>query len=733
MGDVTVRRPVAVAATRSPRRLALSPPWRRFVAFAAPAALCVAALTIWLGFKIGGTQVTNNVSDIAQAVPALIAAASCGWTAHRSDRRVRRAWVLIGASAASWGLGEVLWSYYGVVLGVAVPFPSAADAGFLGAIPLAVAGVLAFPSAPTRGSTRLRAVLDGTMVAFSLFFVSWALGLSSVYHQSGASLLAQWIGLAYPVGDVVIGTVLFIAVLRSLPANRGRLLVLLFGLGANAFSDSAFAFLTASGSYGTASNLFNAGWIFGYTAVALAPLWPEGPAAELGEEGPLTLWRMIVPWLGLLAVALTALALTAMQRPIDPFLVVPGATLVVVLMASQMLSYRDSLGLLTSSRRAESQLKLRTHLLNEIVARAPLGIARMGIDMRVIDANPRLAALLGTEPADLAGSSVAEFLSPDEFARVYDIFRPLWKGTVDTVESDSKALAADGREVWLHWSATGVRNSVGRIDYFLAMFEDTDAEHAAKEAAAAHLDGLERLNRMKSEFVSAVSHEFRTALVGIQGFSEMIRDTNISLAEAKGFAADINCDAERLNRMISEMLDLDRMESGRMKLSAQRVDFNQVIRDAVARAEVTSYKHSFVVALDPELPAVAGDPDRLLQVMTNLLSNAVKYSPDGGPIEVTSCFDDGQVAVTVTDHGLGIPPEYVSRLFGRYERFEDNHVGKIIGTGLGLAITRQIVELHGGRIGVESVMGSGSVFRFTIPCTQSEPAGAIETSAVKAV
>jgi two-component system, sensor histidine kinase and response regulator len=733
MGDVTVRRPVAVPARRTPSILPLGRPWRRFLAFAAPAALGVAALTTWLGLDIGGVRITNDVSDVGQAVPALIAAMSCGWTAYRSDRRFRRAWALIGASALSWGIGELIWSYYSVVLGVAVPFPSAADAGFLGAIPLAVAGVLAFPSAPSRGNTRLRAVLDGTMVAFSLFFVSWALGLSTVYHQSAASLLAQWIGLAYPVGDVVIGTVLFVAVRRSTPANRGRLLVLLFGLGANAFSDSAFAFLTANGTYGTASNLFDAGWILGYTAVALAPLWPEGPAGELGEEGPLTLGGMILPWLGLLAVALTALALTAMRRPIDQFLVVPGATLVIVLMASQMLSHRDSIDLLMSSRRAESQLKLRTHLLNEIIARAPLGIARVGIDMRVIDANPRLAALLRTEPAHMTGSSVAEFLSPDEFARVYEIFQPLWEGAVDTVESDSKALRADGTEAWLHWSATSVRNSVGRIDYFLAMYEDTDAEHAAMEAAAAHLGGLERLNQLKSEFVSAVSHEFRTALVGIQGFSEMIRDTNISLAEAKGFAADINCDAERLNRLISQMLDLDRMESGRMTLSTQRVDFNRVIDDTVARAAVTTSIHRFVVKLDPDLPSVAGDPDRLFQVMTNLLSNAVKYSPDGGPIEVTSRFDDGQVAITVTDHGLGIPPEYVNRLFGRYERFENNHVGKIIGTGLGLAITRQIVELHGGSIGVESVVGSGSTFRFTIPSRQSEPAAATEAAVEQVV
>ena len=724
MSDLTIRRPVATPAGRTREARTLSREWRRFLKVAVPAGVWVAVLAVWLGFRIGGERVTNQVTDIGEGVPALIAAATCLWTAHRSVGQYRRAWALIGASAASWFIGEVIWSYYDIVLNVPVPFPSAADAGYLSAIPLAVGGVLSFPSAPSRGNTRLRAVLDGAMVAFSLFFVSWALGLSAVYHQSESSAFEQWVGVAYPVGDMIVGTVLFVAVRRSTPATRGRLVLLLFGLGANAFSDSVFAFLTATSSYLTTTYLFDLGWVIGYTAMALAPLLPQGAVAELVDEGPLTLWRMVLPWLGLIAVALTALTLTVLKRPIDPFVVVPGVALVIVLMAGQMLTYRDSLDLLEGSRRAESQLKLRTHLLNEIIARAPLGIARVGVDMRVIDANPRLAALLRNEPSAITGSSVADFLHPDEFARVFEIFQPLWEGSVDTVESDSRALRADGSEVWLHWTATGVRNATGKLDYFLAMYEDNDAEHAATEAAAAHLGGLERLNQMKSEFVSAVSHEFRTALVGIQGFSEMIRDTDISLEEAKGFAADINNDALRLNRMITEMLDLDRMESGRMKLTTKQIDLNHVIGDAVARAEVTTAKHSFVVALDPELPCVAGDSDRLMQVMTNLLSNAVKYSPDGGPIEVSSRFDEGQVEVTVTDHGLGIPPEYVSRLFGRYERFENNHVGKIIGTGLGLAITRQIIELHGGQIGVESTVGNGSSFRFTIPCRQCEHAAA---------
>ena len=230
----------------------------------------------------------------------------------------------------------------------------------------------------------------------------------------------------------------------------------------------------------------------------------------------------------------------------------------------------------------------------------------------------------------------------------------------------------------------------------------------------AHLAGLERLNELKSEFVALVSHEFRTALVGIQGFSEMIRDEDLPISELKGFAADINNDAERLNRMINDMLDLDRIEAGRLILHVQPVDLNALLQQAVERASASSFQHFVSAKLDASTPTVQCDPDRITQVVMNLLSNAIKYSPSGGEVLVTSRARDGQVQVSVRDHGVGIAPEFVKRLFGRYERYEKTS-NQVLGTGLGLAITRQIIELHGGKIWVDSAVGVGSDFRFQLP------------------
>ena len=212
-----------------------------------------------------------------------------------------------------------------------------------------------------------------------------------------------------------------------------------------------------------------------------------------------------------------------------------------------------------------------------------------------------------------------------------------------------------------------------------------------------------------------VSHEFRTALVGIQGFSEILATEGNSPEDVKSLAGDIFSDAQRLNRMINEMLDLDRMEAGKIRIQSKPVDLNGLVRDVVDRARASSDRHTIRTDLDDALPIISADPDRLVQVISNLVSNAVKYSPDGGEVTVSTRASDGQVGVAVRDQGVGIPPEFIDRLFGRYERFESNRTSKVVGTGLGLAISRQIIELHGGKIWVESKVGSGSTFQFTVP------------------
>ena len=695
--------------------------WRAFTIAGTAAAVVSVAFVAWTALRLGGDSATIAVDDIGEAVAALIAAFSCGLAAFWASGRTRLAWALFAASAASWGIGEVVWSIYEVGLGVSVPFPSAADVGFLLAIPFAVAGVFAFTSSPSRLTTRGEALLAGAIVALSLLFVAWALGLGQVYEMSSASAPARLIGLAYPVGDIVTITVLVLALRRARRTELARKFLLLGGLASAALADSAFAYLTASGSYGAIGSLLDAGWVIGYLLIALAPLWPATDTEKVAAEGPIELWQLALPWVAVFAAAVTAIRLAAGDQVLDRFETVMAGSIGVLLVGSQVLSHRDSLTLLLKSQEAENQLERRNNLLNEIINHAPLGIARVGTDMRILDVNPRMASLMRVNPPEMIDVPVARYLAHDEFTRVFELFQPLWSGAVDTVESNSQAVRGDRTKFWLHWSATTVRNAAGHVEYFLAMYEDTDAQHAANEAASAHLASIERLNQLKSEFITMVSHEFRTGLVGIQGFSEMMRDSDLSMVDVKSFAGDINKDAQRLNRLINDMLDLDRIEAGRLTLRIEPVDINVVLKEAVDRARASSDRHAINVGLDPMEPIAQCDVDRVAQIISNLLTNAIKYSPEGGEILVASRLNDGFVEVSVRDRGVGIAPEFAKRLFSRYERYEKTS-NKIIGTGLGLAIARQIVEMHGGRIWLDSTVGAGSDFRFTLPLAVAQGA-----------
>jgi PAS domain S-box-containing protein len=688
--------------------------WRPFTIAAITAVVVSIVFIALTALRVGGDQVTIAVDDVGEAVAAMIAAFSCGLAAFQTKGRNRIAWAFFAASAASWGGGEVAWAVYEVGMGVAVPFPSVADIGFLLAIPLGVIGVFAFTAAPSRLATRGEALLSGTIIALSLLFVTWALGLSKVYDQSAASPASQLIGLAYPTGDIITITVLVLALRRARRTELGRMFLLLGGLAAIALADSTFAYLTANGSYQAIGSVLDAGWVIGFLMIALAPLWPSTDPEQIAAEGPIELWQLALPWAAVFIAAATAIGLAVSNQVLDRLETVLAGSLGVLLVGSQILSHRDSLSLLVTSRRAEKLLERRNDLLNEIINHAPIGIARVATDMRIIDVNPRMTSLMRVDPNQLTGKPITEFLDATEFARVFEILQPLWKGLVDSVESDSHAIRADLTTVWLHWSATTVRSATGHVEYFLVLYEDTDAEHAANQAAVEHLAGIERLNQLKSEFITLASHEFRTGLVGIQGFSEMIRDADLPVAEVKGYAGEINKDAERLNRMINDMLDLDRIEAGRLVLRKEAVNINLVLREALERARASGGNHVITANLDTADPIVQCDADRVAQIISNLLTNAIKYSPNGGEIVVTSRVSDTSVEVSVRDHGVGIAPEFAKQLFSRYERYEKNS-NKIVGTGLGLAIARQIVELHGGRIWLDSALGEGSDFRFRLP------------------
>lgn len=359
-----------------------------------------------------------------------------------------------------------------------------------------------------------------------------------------------------------------------------------------------------------------------------------------------------------------------------------------------------------------------------------IGVLRLDVDLNVIESNTASASLLLTSADDIAGSPICHYFHPDERAGVIEQLRLLSGGSIDAVAVDSRALRSDLSKIWLHWTATTVARAGGEVDYIILVFEDTTAKHQADVVAARNLNVLERLNKLKTEFLTTVSHEFRTALVGIQGFSELTRDAeSLDLADARSFANEVYKDARRLSQILDKMLDLDRASGSRTLLHVNVINLNAVIRDAVAAAWDEGAKHHLVTNLQGALPLVRGDPAKLCQVISILLSNAIKFSPEGSQVAVSSRAEPDCVQINVKDHGVGMPTDFDDQLFGRYKWSADNPTTKVLGSGLGLPIAREIVELHGGRIWFDKLAGTGSEFHFTIP-TAAGPTSANPSQAL---
>jgi PAS domain S-box-containing protein len=333
---------------------------------------------------------------------------------------------------------------------------------------------------------------------------------------------------------------------------------------------------------------------------------------------------------------------------------------------------------------------------------------------RFTEITPAVERVLGYSPSELLGRTNFERIHPADRRRFSLRFLRCLKNPAERQTTEVRCLHKLGTWRWLEVIMNSLVDDPAVGGVILNARDITERREAADVLQRAN-EQLAALNQAKSDFVAIVSHEFRTPLTGIRGFSELIRDQILAPAEVKEYADDINADAQRLERMIDDMLDLERMQSGFETIEARAVDLNAVVAAVVHFTKPTTAIHEFVLSLADRLPMVAGDRDKLFQVVSNLVANAVKYSPQGGNIRISTVAEDGFAHLQVTDHGVGIPEAALARIFDRYARIESAGHRVIKGTGLGLPIARQLVELHKGRIWVDSTLGAGSTFHVLLP------------------
>jgi signal transduction histidine kinase len=261
-----------------------------------------------------------------------------------------------------------------------------------------------------------------------------------------------------------------------------------------------------------------------------------------------------------------------------------------------------------------------------------------------------------------------------------------------------------------------IRDQRGELEEANRALEERVRERTVRlEEALVHLKGLDRL---KDGFISHVAHELRTPLTGAKGSLALLTKKSDLPDRDRELVAIVGRNIDRLIRLVRDMLDLGRIQRDEFRLSiTEDTDLRPVIDAAVEtiRPLADEAGVSLNTVVPQDLPTIAGDPDRLVQVLLNLLDNAVKFSRTGGAVELTAGAVDGGVALTVRDRGIGIPEEVLGRLFTPFATFHDGRARVEGGTGLGLAIVRAVVNGHGGTVTVTSLPAEGSTFTVWLP------------------
>lgn len=384
---------------------------RQTIFNAAVAAVAIASVfyALILKFEPFNQQTVIAIDDVGEALAAAIACGACAWAARRATGRNRLGWALMSVSTGLWSAGQVLWAIYEVVLQQQVPQPGLVDIGFLSAVPFAVAGIRAFWDDARGTSASWRVWFDGLIVAIALTSTAWGFGLRLVWGDGG-DLGAKTYALSYPVGDILIGTVLILAIRRASGQQKGRMALLLCGVACYSIADSAFAYLTAQNAYGAVGSVLNTGWFTGFLLVALAALYPSAPAKAAVEKRSFDLWQLALPWMTLLTAAGGDFYTAATHQEAGLFQPTMTVVLAILLTVNMLLERREFLEMLTEIEESKSTLEREFKSALAGIQRS----SKVLSDGERMDAQEvrRLAAEIHREAARLDG--VVEQLVEDE-------------------------------------------------------------------------------------------------------------------------------------------------------------------------------------------------------------------------------------------------------------------------------------------------------------------------------
>lgn len=686
---------------------------RRFaVALVASVAGC-AAFAVLLTPAWTSKDVRLSASALGLVLSGAFLAVSCVVRARMTAGRRRRSWLLIMSGALIAIVGNVWAAATG---SDPVTSPSTfSDLTITVALVLCILAVLGFPSVRRRGIDLVVMTLDGLVIGGAVLIVASTLVYSELLEQTRGSVASQLATLLIPVLDVVLVVVALLLVLRSRGSDRRALLFLALGFLAYAAADLSFAVLVAEGEFefGTPLDL---GWIAGYALLALAAWYPSVASdSPEGTEAPTQVRDTILVY-GVLMVAATVQVVFGSG---DQLALTTTALWLVLALAAATRQILLTIDNRTLRRDLESRVEAQTADLRRLARQTEVlltsvgdGIYGLDAEGRITFVNPAGAAALRYDAEELLGRAAHDvFHGPDEHGAAYPydgcyIAEAIGSGLVTAAEGD-----------------VYVRSDATTFDVEITASPLVD-EDLPRGAVVVFRDVTQRreVDRMKNEFLSVVSHELRTPLTSIRGSLDLLSSGVLGelTPQARSMTAIAAESSERLTRLINDILDLERIESGDRSVQAVPVDAEDLLSRSATEMAGLADTSGVALVVDPSDGRVLADDDRIVQTLTNLLSNAIKFSDTGQTVRLDAHTQPGgHVLFRVRDEGRGIPEDKLDAIFQRFEQVDSSDARQKGGTGLGLAISRGIVERHGGRIWAESRLGAGTTVMFTLPSART--------------
>jgi PAS domain S-box-containing protein len=350
-----------------------------------------------------------------------------------------------------------------------------------------------------------------------------------------------------------------------------------------------------------------------------------------------------------------------------------------------------------------------TTMLREMFDRADIGMALTEISTRrFLRVNAKLCEITGYSEEELLNTTAIELTHPEDRAADAISFEGYVRQETDRRVIEKRHIRRDGTVIWVHTTTTIVQ--LGDVRCSFGITEDVTERRAAAAA-------LEAAERRKNHFLATLAHELRNPLAAIRNSSTLLRGLPCEDPKFAQIRGVIERQSHNLERLVNDLLDTARITAGKITLDRNYVGIADAVGEAIetVQHQFGVNRHELSLTLPAEDISVYGDKLRLVQIFGNLLANAIKYTPSGGRVELRATADEHAITVTVTDTGIGIPPERMPYIFNLFEQAEETPAGMNAGLGIGLAITKRLVELHGGKIYVRSQAGVGSTFTVCLP------------------